>query len=53
MRKSTGIEFDGYTWPERFIVLTTRFDFEAERGYCARTYFSDPEEWANLFKVAG
>ena len=53
VRKSMGIEFDGYTWPERFIVLTTRFDFEAQRGYCARTYFSDPEEWANLFKVAG
>jgi 3-(3-hydroxy-phenyl)propionate hydroxylase len=53
VRKSMGIAFDGYTWPERFIVLTTRFDFEAERGYCFRTYFSDPEEWANLFKVAG
>lgn len=53
VRKSMGIEFGGYTWPERFIVLTTRFDFEAERGYCSRTYFSDPEEWANLFKVPG
>jgi 3-(3-hydroxy-phenyl)propionate hydroxylase len=53
VRKCIGIEFEGYTWPERFIVLTTRFDFAAERGYCYRTYFSDPEEWANLFKVAG
>ena len=53
VRKSLGIEFEGYTWPERFIVLTTPFDFEAERGYSYRNYFSDPDEWANLFKVAG
>ena len=53
VRKSADIEFEGYTWPERFIVLTTPFDFETERGYCLRNYFSDPDEWANLFKVAG
>ena len=53
VRKAAGIEFDGYTFAERFIVLTTPFDFEAERGYCFRNYFSDPDEWANLFKVAG
>ncbi len=53
VRKRLGIEFEGYTWPERFIVLTTPFDFEGERGYCYRNYLSDPDEWANLFKVAG
>ncbi len=53
VRKSLAIDFEGYTWPERFIVLTTPFDFETERGYCLRNYFSDPDEWANLFKVAG
>ncbi len=53
VRKSQGIEFEGYTWPERFMVITTPFDFESERGYCFRNYFSDPDEWANLFKVAG
>jgi 3-(3-hydroxy-phenyl)propionate hydroxylase len=53
VRKQLGIEFEGYTWPERFIVLTTQFDFEGERGYCYRNYLSDPEEWANLFKIAG
>ena len=29
VRKQRGIAFDGFTWPERFIVLTTPFDFEA------------------------
>src|SRR6185503_14421554 len=53
VRKQLGIEFEGYTWLERFIVLTTQFDFEGERGYCYRNYLSDPEEWANLFKIAG
>ena len=53
VRKLLAIEFEGYTWPERFIVLTTRFDFEGEGGYCFRNYVSDPDEWANLFKIAG
>ena len=33
-------------------VLTTPFDFEASRGYCPRSYFADPEEWCNCFKVS-
>jgi len=53
VRKSLDIAFDGYTFPERFLVLTTLFDFAAEHGVAYRAYFSDPDEWANLFKVAG
>ena len=53
VRKALGIAFDGYTFPERFLVLTTPFDFAQERGCGFRSYFSDPDEWANLFKVAG
>ena len=53
VRKSLGIEFEGYTWPERFLVITTKFDFEAALGCCYRNYMADPEEWTNLFKVAG
>ena len=52
MRKQSDIEFEGFTWPERFIVLTTPFDFEAERGYCYRSYFADPGAWCNCFKVS-
>jgi 3-(3-hydroxy-phenyl)propionate hydroxylase len=52
VRKACNIEFEGFTWPERFIVLTTPFDFEAERGYCPRSYFADPGEWCNCFKVS-
>jgi 3-(3-hydroxy-phenyl)propionate hydroxylase len=53
IRKALGIEFEGYTWPERFLVITTRFDFQAALGCCLRTYMADPQEWTNLFKVAG
>ena len=52
VRKQTGIAFDGFTWPERFLVLTTTFDFEAAIGCCRRSYFADPEEWCNCFKVS-
>jgi 3-(3-hydroxy-phenyl)propionate hydroxylase len=52
VRKQSGIAFDGFTWPERFIVLTTPFDFEASRGLCYRNYFADPDEWCNCFKVS-
>ncbi|MGH3277184.1 MAG: FAD-dependent oxidoreductase, partial [Streptosporangiaceae bacterium] len=53
VRKRAGIEFEGYTWPERFLVLTTAFDFQAEWDCSFRSYFADPDEWVNLFKVAG
>jgi 3-(3-hydroxy-phenyl)propionate hydroxylase len=52
VRKRSDIPFEGFTWPERFIVLTTPFDFEAERGYCYRSYFAEPGAWCNCFKVS-
>jgi 2-polyprenyl-6-methoxyphenol hydroxylase-like FAD-dependent oxidoreductase len=52
VRRSSGIRFEGFTWPERFIVLTTPFDFERERGYSDRSYFADPGAWCNCFKVS-
>src|SRR6266850_2989829 len=53
VRKCLDIEFEGYTWPERFLVVTTQFDFQAALGCCLRNYMADPDEWTNLFKVAG
>ena len=53
VRKLLDIEFEGYTWPERFLVITTKFDFQAALGCCLRNYMADPQEWTNLFKVAG
>ncbi|TCT06716.1 FAD-dependent oxidoreductase [Aquabacter spiritensis] len=54
VRRLADIEFEGFTWPERFIKIGTQFDFiGAGTGYCTRNYFSDPDEWLNLFKVKG
>ena len=54
VRRAAEIAFDGFTWPERFIKIGTSFDFAATgKGYCTRNYFSDPDEWLNLFKVKG
>ena len=53
VRKALGIVFEGYTHPERFLVLTTTFSFDSEHAQCSRNYFSDPEEWCALFKVTG
>jgi 3-(3-hydroxy-phenyl)propionate hydroxylase len=53
IRKALDIEFEGYTHLERFLVLTTPYAFGAEFSECSRNYFSDPDEWAALFKVTG
>jgi 2-polyprenyl-6-methoxyphenol hydroxylase-like FAD-dependent oxidoreductase len=54
IRKALDIDFDGFTWPERFLVLTTLDNFqELLPGCCYRNYLADPDEWTNLFKVAG
>jgi 3-(3-hydroxy-phenyl)propionate hydroxylase len=53
VRKRVDVAFEGFTWPERFIVLTTPFDFHAERGYAYRSYFAEPGAWCNCFKVSG
>ena len=51
-RKSQEISFEGFTYDERFLVITTTDDFGAA-GFAYTNYVSDPEEWAALFKVPG
>ena len=54
VRKAAGIPFEGFTYQERFIKIATNFDFQgAHPDYAYRNYFSDPDEWCNLFKVRG
>jgi 3-(3-hydroxy-phenyl)propionate hydroxylase len=52
VRKSMGTTFDGFTYPERFLVLSTRYNFEPH-GYAITNYIADPQEWCALFKVPG
>lgn len=53
VRKSLGIAFEGYTHPERFLILTTPFDIGARFPGCTRNYLSDPQDWCAFFKVSG
>ena len=54
IRQSANIDFVGFTYPERFLKIGTSFDFqEAGKALCIRNFFSDPDEWVNLFKVNG
>jgi 3-(3-hydroxy-phenyl)propionate hydroxylase len=52
VRKTQEIDFRGFTWPERFLVITTTFDFEP-LGFAFSSYTMDPEEWTATFKVPG
>lgn len=52
VRKSQNIDFAGFTYEERFLVITTTHDFAAQ-GYAFSNYVSDPDEWSASFKVPG
>ena len=53
VRKALDIEFEGYTHPERFMILTTTDDLGKTYPGCTRNYLSDPDAWFSLFKVSG
>jgi 3-(3-hydroxy-phenyl)propionate hydroxylase len=52
VRKSQDIDFKGFTYQERFLVITTSTDLE-QRGFAYSCYVSDPKEWCATFKVPG
>ena len=52
VRKALGTEFEGFTWPERFIVISTGADF-APQGFTPNAYVADPKEWAAVFHMPG
>ncbi|RZI98689.1 MAG: FAD-dependent monooxygenase, partial [Rubrivivax sp.] len=52
VRKSQGIDFEGYTYPERFLVISTDYDFARHMPQLSYVnYCSDPEEWCVMLKV--
>jgi 3-(3-hydroxy-phenyl)propionate hydroxylase len=52
-RKSCGIDFPGFTWEERFMIVATLFDFEAADRFRYRNYIADTERWSSVFKIPG
>lgn len=52
VRKWLGIEFDGFTYPERFLTLSTETDLAQHLPNLSLVnYVSDPSEWLVLLKV--
>jgi 3-(3-hydroxy-phenyl)propionate hydroxylase len=52
VRKELGIEFEGFTYPDRTLNIEVAHDFR-QHGYTERNYISDPDEWSNLFHWKG
>jgi 3-(3-hydroxy-phenyl)propionate hydroxylase len=52
VREALGIALEGFTWPERFLVASTSFDFaQVMPGLADVSYFADPQEWFFLLRV--
>jgi 3-(3-hydroxy-phenyl)propionate hydroxylase len=50
VRKLLGVEFEGFTWPEQFLVVSTPHDL-SRQGFTMNAYVADPEEWVAVFKM--
>ena len=54
VRRTLDISFDGFTWPQRFLVVTVPFDFKAAfPGLSSVSYVADPQEWYFLLEIPG
>jgi 3-(3-hydroxy-phenyl)propionate hydroxylase len=54
VRRALDIEFEGFTWPERFLVVSTPFDFNAVIPDLASvSYVADPDRWHFLLHIPG
>lgn len=52
VRQSLDIEFEGFTYPERFLVVSTDFEFADHLPHLSYVnYVSDPNEWCVLLRV--
>jgi 3-(3-hydroxy-phenyl)propionate hydroxylase len=54
VRRSLGIDFEGFTWPDRFLVISTPFDFyRVIEGLAPVSYVADPQRWRFLLQIPG
>ena len=51
VRKATGVEFDGFTWAEKFLTISTELPLEQRLPICNVNYVADPEEWFVLLRA--
>jgi 3-(3-hydroxy-phenyl)propionate hydroxylase len=54
VRRALNLDFAGFTWPERFLVVSTPFDFRSVMpDLVAVSYVCDPERWHFLLQIPG
>jgi len=54
VRRAQNIAFEGFTWPERFLVVTTSADVARIRpGVASVSYWADPKRWHFLLRITG
>ena len=52
VRKSLTMRYVGFTYPEKFLVLSTPFDFAAHMDNLSNVnYVADPDEWCVLLRT--
>jgi 3-(3-hydroxy-phenyl)propionate hydroxylase len=52
VRRALGVEFEGFTYPELFLIASTNFRFEDTLTDIAYVnYIADPQEWLVLLRV--
>jgi 3-(3-hydroxy-phenyl)propionate hydroxylase len=52
VRRALDIEFEGFTWPDRLLVISTPFDFhQVMPDLTAVNYVADPERWFFLLQI--
>jgi 3-(3-hydroxy-phenyl)propionate hydroxylase len=50
VRKSTPINFEGFTYPEKFALISTPYDL-GKHGFTDTAYISHPVEWCAVFRL--
>jgi 3-(3-hydroxy-phenyl)propionate hydroxylase len=54
VRRALDITFEGFTWPDRLLVISTPFDFHSViPGLTAVNYVADAERWHFLLQIPG
>jgi 3-(3-hydroxy-phenyl)propionate hydroxylase len=54
VRRALDIEFEGFTWPDRYLVVSTPFDFHSViSGLATVSYTADPVRWHFLLQIPG
>ena len=54
VRRALRVEFEGFTWPDRLLVVSTPFDFYGViPDLTPVNYVADPERWYFLLQIPG